>query len=1020
MSFKPVDPAKSLQKLEEELVEYWQQNKTFEKSIENRDSKDSYTFVDGPPFVTGNPHYGSLLPSIAKDVIPRYQTMKGKKIRRVWGWDCHGLPIEEKVNKIFGIKSSTQLEKKFGIERYVQECRKYVETATSDWRWYINRIGRWVDMDSAYYTMSTPFMESVIWAFKKIHDQGLIYKGKRVSLYSTDTSTPVSGFEVSMDQDNYRDVEDLSIFVKFQLEKSATAHMIRDLAIIYQSSNIYLLAWTTTPWTIPSNFALAVNQKFTYVLVDYDNQLLLLAKDRLNYTFNQDQSHVGIEEGSVVKILKEFKGSELKGLKYKPIYDYFTTSQTENDFTVYLSDDVTIDEGTGVLHIAPAYGEVDFNLGKKYGLSDVSDIDDEGKMIIDPWKGIYLRDASPSIVEDLQNRGNLLRSENYKHRLPFYRGSNPLIYMAQDAYFINIQKIKQRTLELNKKTRWTPEHIKDGRFGHTLETAPDWCISRNRYWATIMPVWKSEDGDEIVIGSIEEMTQFTDQVVKKQENGKLIYYFNPDDRSTQLDATILVPMDLHRDICDKIILTKNGKKFTRIPEVLDCWMDSGSAPFAEYHYPFENKEIFEKTQPADFIIEYVGQVRAWFNVLLRMSTMIFDETVFTNVICTGVLAGTDGRKMSKSFGNYPDPRATIEKYGADALRLYFMGSPVMIGEDMNFSENDLSDQVKSVLNILWNSYKYFITYASSTNIEVQTDIALSESPWANSENDTLLDAWIKIRLKEMTYEIATSLDNYNTTLATRAIRPFVDDLSTWYIRRSRNRFVANDKHALSTLFKILTGFSRAAAPIIPFIAENIFIGLTNEESVHLTDYPKVESLTEADKKLLEYMKLTREISSLGQAARLQAKLPIKQPLQIAQIKNENQKELPDQYLVIIKEELNVKMVTFVDSIDNSFISAEEKGIRVAVDTTLTEDLKTEGKLREVQRALQEARKNHGLQVSDEIVLRWFSDDGLIKSVFTKYPDQLCQVLKIKSLITSTTQENLNQVEKENLFIAIEK
>ncbi len=990
MSFNPVDQTKSIQQLEEELVEYWQQNKTFEKSIENRDVKDSYTFVDGPPFVTGSPHYGSLLPSIAKDVIPRYQTMKGKRVRRVWGWDCHGLPIEEKVNKNFGIKSSTQLEQKLGIERYVQECRKYVETASSDWRWYINRIGRWVDMDNAYYTMSTPFMESVIWAFKKIHEQGLIYKGKRVSLYSTDTSTPVSGFEVAMDPDNYRDVEDLSIFVKFELENTSN---------LYPTDKpIFMVAWTTTPWTIPSNFALAVNEKFTYTLVEYDNQLLIVTKDRLQYTFNEDEGHIGTEQDKVVKILKEFKGTDLQGLTYKPVYDYFASTKTQSDFHIYLSDDVTIDEGTGVLHIAPAYGEVDFNLGKKHGLSDLSDIDDEGKMIIDPWKGIYLREASPLIAEDLQKKENLLRSEAYKHRLPFYRGSNPLIYMAQDAYFINIQKIKDRMLELNKKTDWTPEHIKDGRFGHTLATAPDWCISRNRYWATIMPIWKSEDGEEIIIGSIEEMTQFTDQIEKKEENGKITYTFEGK------------PMDLHRDVCDKIILTKDGKKFTRIPEVLDCWMDSGSAPFAEYHYPFENKELTEKTIPADFIIEYVGQVRAWFNVILRLSTLIFDETAFTNVICTGVLAGTDGRKMSKSFGNYPDPRATIEKYGADALRLYFMGSPVMIGEDMNFNENDLADQVKSVLNIYWNSYKYFVTYATATNFD----------PNKSEVNETLLDKWIKARLKETTQEIASALDEYNTPRATRAIRPFVDDLSTWYIRRSRNRFVAGDIAALQTLHEVLLEFSKAAAPVIPFITENIYRGLTNGESIHLLDYPKVEVLNEADKKLLEHMKLTREISSLGQAARLQAKMPIKQPLQTAQINTENAKELPDEYLEIIKEELNIKLVTFVDTIDNSYVIVEDRGIKVGIDTTLNEDLQIEGKLREVQRALQEARKNAGLQVSDEITLTWYSDDQMVKNVFSKYADQLSQILKIKSLVPATSSDNLNKLEKENIFISVEK
>ncbi|MDQ3098153.1 MAG: isoleucine--tRNA ligase [bacterium] len=987
MSFKPVDPTRTLQQLEEETIESWKVGKTFEKSVEMRPEENSYVFVDGPPFVTGSPHYGNLLPSVAKDVIPRYQTMKGKRVRRVWGWDCHGLPIEEKVNKLFGIRSSTELERKMGVEKYVQECRKYVESASSDWRWYIERIGRWVDMDNAYYTMHTTFMESVIWSFKQIYEKGLIYKGKRVSLFSTDTSTPVSGFEVSMDTDNYRDVEDLSIFTKFELEKEL------------EGRKAYMVAWTTTPWTIPANFALAVNESFTYVLIEYDNQNLIVSKERLGYTFNEDESHIGTEKDSVVKIIKEYSGKELEGLTYKPIYDFFLATKTQNDFKVYLSSDVINSEGTGVLHIAPAFGEVDFTMGAKHGLSGISDIDNEGKMLVSPWEGLYLRDASPLVAEDLQHRGNLLRSENYTHRLPFYRGKNPLIYMAQDSYFINIQKIKEQMAQLNEKINWIPDNIKHGRFEQTINTSPDWCISRNRYWATIMPIWENDKGDQIIIGSLEEMAQYTNQLIKKTEDGKTFYFF--EDK----------PMDLHRDVCDKIVLTKDGSEYHRIPEVLDCWMDSGSAPFAEYHYPFENKEVFEKAMTADFIIEYVGQVRAWFNMLLRMSTMVFGETAFKNAISTGVLAGTDGRKMSKSYGNYPDPRQTIEKYGADAFRLYFMGSPVMIGEDMNFNENDLADQVKSVLNIFWNSYKYFIMYANTTE-----NVNYSVTP----ENITLLDKWIYARLAQTVNEIDSALAQYNTPKATRAIRPFIDDLSTWYIRRSRNRFAASDTIALHTLYSVLLEFSKAAAPIIPFITENIYRGLTNETSVHLTDYPKVVTLSEEQLKLLANMTTTRQIASLGQAARLQAKQPIKQPLQTVQIKLEGQHELSEEYLNIIKEELNVKLVTFVDTIDNSYVTVEEKGIQIALDTTLTEELQLEGKLREVLRALQEARKQNNMDVTDEIKLRWFSADEQINKVFEKFDLQIKSGVKAKSVVKESSADNLTQLEKSNLAVIIEQ
>ncbi len=1001
MSFKAVDPTKTLQQLEDETIQYWKENKTFEKSVESKPRDNTYTFVDGPPFVSGMPHYGHLMTSIAKDLVPRYWTMKGKRVRRVWGWDCHGLPIENKVNQKLKIKSASEIEERVGIDKYIEECRNYVSSYSADWRWYIDKIGRWADLDNAYYTMSTHYMESVIWAFRQIYDKGLIYKGKRVSLFSTDTSTPVSNFEVQMDPDNYADTQDLAIFTKFELEDASRI-------VDTQGKPAYLIAWTTTPWTIPSNVALAVNKSYTYAVVEYENQILIVAMDRLAYTFNEDEGHIGTEEGKVVRILKEVKGTELEGFSYKPVYDFFVADKTDNDFKVYLSDDVVNTEGTGVLHIAPAFGEVDFQMGKKHNLSAPADIDQEGLLTVGPWTGVYLRQASPAITENLQEKGNLLRSEMYTHRLPYYRGDNPLIYMAQDAWFIDIQKMKDRMLELGEDINWVPEHVKENRWKHTLSTSPDWCISRNRYWLTIMPVWQAEDGEELVVGSIEEMTQFTDQITRKEENGKITYWFGER------------PMDLHRDVCDKIILTKNGKQFKRIPEVLDNWMDSGSAPFAEYHYPFENKDTFEKSMPADYIIEYVGQVRAWFNVLHRVSTMLFDRRCFTNVICHGVLAGNDGRKMSKTYGNYPDPKMVLEKYGADAVRLYFTTNPIFLGEDMNINENDIADQVKSVLNILWNSYKYFSTYAIANNFEGKPDKALGDTPWISEPEDTFLDKWIKTRLKETAYEISTGLDNYNIPQAARTIRPFVDDLSTWYIRRSRNRFVSGDKHALSTLFRILVGFSRVAAPIIPFITESMYRNLTGEESVHLANYPATKALTDEEKKLLECMAVTRQISSLGQAARLQAKQPIKQPLQTVQLKTENSAELPDEYLEIIKEELNVKLATFVDTVDNSFVTVEERGITLGLDTTLNEDLLLEGKLREVLRGLQEERKNAGLQVADEVELHWFSNDETIGKVFEKFAQQIKTNIKASALIRESSEDGLIKLEKTNLAVTLKR
>ena len=979
----------TLQELEEATITYWKEQQIFEKSISQRSVDNVYTFVDGPPFVTGSPHYGSLLPSIAKDVIPRYQTMLGKRVRRVFGWDCHGLPIEEKVSKELKIKSNKDIDERVGIPAYIKACRDYVNSCSNNWRWYIQRIGRWVDMDNAYYTMSPEFMESVLWAFKRIYDQGLIYRGKRVSLYSTDTATPVSQFEVAMDPDNYRGVDDLSVFVKFNLDSDSAAKFLNESAGDY--TKVSVVAWTTTPWTIPANFALAVNPDYQYALVAYENELLILAKDRLAYTFKVDPGQIGDTQAHIVRIIREFPGSILEGLQYLPVYDYFVDSKTPNDFQVYLYDGVTIEDGTGVLHVAPAFGEEDFNLGQKYALSQRSDIDEQGLMTVGPWQGTYLRDASPQITEDMQQNGHLLHSEIYRHRLPFYRGANPLIYMAQDAYFINIQKIKARMQELNQEINWIPAHIKEGRFLNTIQTAPDWCISRNRYWATIMPIWKSADGDEIVVGSIAEMAQYTNQLQLK--DGKY-YYQNQ-------------PVDLHRDVCDQIILTKDGKQYHRIPEVLDCWMDSGSAPFAEYHYPFENKEIFEKSQPADFIIEYVGQIRAWFNVLLRLSTMTSNRNAYTNVICTGVLAGTDGRKMSKSFGNYPDPKATIEKYGADALRLYFMSSPVMVGEDMNFSEQDLADQLKSVLNILWNSYKYYQTYQS----------ALSTASSATH----LLDNWIKVRLQETILTIASALDQYNIPQATRAIRPFVDDLSTWYIRRSRDRLTSGDASALQTLHDVLETFAKATAPIIPFITENIFRGLNPEKhSVHLEDYPQASPLIESDQKLLTSMRLTRQIASLGQAARLQAGIKIKQPLASLYLKLPEGNQLEPSFLQIIADELNVKAIELRDDFDESHTIHEDRNIQVALNTHITPELEVEGKLREILRALQELRKQHGLKVQDEIDLQWSSSDPLVQQVFQKHLPDLRSTLKVRELVEVDMSENLIPLLQAQLHTAIHK
>jgi len=940
--------------IEEDILKFWKKHNTFKRSVEERPDNNSFVFVDGPPFVSGNPHYGSLLPSIAKDVIPRYYTMKGKRVRRVWGWDCHGLPIEEKVNTKLGITNRKQVEEDFGVTRYVKECKDFVENCISSWEWYIDRVGRWVDLKNAYYTMKPEFNESVIWAFKQIYDKGYVYKGKRVSLYSTDTSTPVSDFEVAMDTDNYRDTKDLSVFVKFQLETG----IFNDVT---QDNKIKLIAWTTTPWTIPSNFALAVNPKYYYVLVKYEDNYYITAKDRLFYTFKTQP-----------EILKTFKGTSLKGLSYKPVYDYYVKDSNVNDFKIYLSTEVTNEDGTGVLHIAPAFGEVDFNLGKLHNLSMHADIDAEGFMTIDPWTGKYLRGASKLIAKDMEEKGILFRSELYTHRLPYYRGRNPLIYMAQDAYFIDLKKVNQQIIKHNEKVNWVPQHFKKGRFEKTVKSAPDWCISRNRYWATIMPIWQNEQGENLVVGSIKDIAKYTNQLEKKEDG----YYFGKE------------PFRLHRDICDQLILVKDGKEYKRVPEVLDVWLDSGSVPFAEYHYPFENKQVFENAFPADFIVEYTGQIRAWFQMLFRVSEMIFDDIPFKNVLVTGVLAGTDGRKMSKSFGNYPDPKLILETVGGDALRLYFMESPVMLGESVSFDEVELRNKSKNVLLPLLNSLNYFLIYADENNWDSDSLI----------ESNNILDKWILVRLNQVVLEVSYHIEAYHLPNAVRAIELFVTDLSTWYVRRSRSRIAENDNMAISTLYQVLLQFSKIAAPIIPFTSEKLYQELvdtlsTNLNSVHLCLYPESHKLNEQENKLLANMQKVREYVSLVHSLRKDINIPVRQPLQCLYIKTDGI-TLNKEFLTIIKEEANVKKVLQVKKF-NPTKNIKVKDGTVALDTLLSKQLILEGEYRSFIRKIQQQRKESNLNVADIINLQYTKD---YEKIINTYKSEITKVANVHKFI----------------------
>lgn len=1014
--FKQPNSKQDFYQLSEEVTKFWKDEDIFKRSIEERPEDNRYVFIDGPPFVTGTPHYGSLLSSITKDPVTRFWTMRGKRVRRVWGWDCHGLPIEEKVSKKLGLQTRKDIEN-YGVDKYVAACREHVHEITDQWGWYVDAVGRWVDMENAYYTMNPEFNESVIWVFKQMWDKGFIYKDKRVSLFSTDTATPVSEFEVA-ESNNYKDVDDLSIFVKFEVDKSVSSSKIFSDV----EGRVNLVAWTTTPWTIPSNFALAVNPEADYVLVSLvttesdeagtqSTEKFVVAKERADYTFKSSETE------KKYNILKEFKGSELEGTKYKPVYDFFLEKTTERDYQVYLYEGVTTTDGSGILHVAPGFGEEDFNLGKKHQLSDYQDINDEGKFVVGPWEGMYLIKASKLIAEDLKEKGNLLRSEIYSHRVAFFRGDSPLIYKAQEAYFVDIQRIKDRMLELNQDINWMPDFIKEGRFADVIKSAPDWCISRTRYWATIMPLWRSEDGEDLIVGSIEEMSQYNSEITKKEVDGKSVWYFG--------DKKLW----LHRDVCDQIILTKDGKEFKRVTDVMDGWLDSGSVPIAEYHYPFENKEVFENNYPADYIAEYVGQTRAWFNVLLRVSTIVFDEIPFKNVICTGVMAGTDGRKMSKSFNNYPDPKATIERYGGDALRLYFISSPLMTGGDMNFDEKDLKLQVQETLLPLWNIYTFLTTYANMHDWTPSSELAYNKRmnendshPWDHIPFDNVtneLDIWILLRLQETIKSVNENMEAYNLPATVKVIKELIEDISKWYIRESRDRFNDANQSAMGTLYYVLVETLKLLAPYAPFITEGIYRELVGKDmnapdSIHLCDHPMADQrFIEQYASYKEEMSILRRVTELGHELRTANGLKVRQPLRKMEVVSTNPllPVIPEWMKLILQRELNIFEVLEVRNITEGngiLVSTDANhGVTVGLDSNLDEELLEKGLLRELIRAIQATRKTNGFKQGDTVTIELVTENEKILTLAEKYRDDISNAVSASQITTrnsSITEE----------------
>ena len=971
---------------EQKILEFWEKDKTFEKSVSERSAKKPYVFYDGPPFATGLPHYGHILSSVIKDVVPRYWTMKGYRVRRRWGWDCHGLPIENLVEKELKISGKKEIDG-WGIEKFNEACRSKVLLYTHEWEKMVERIGRWVEFDTAYKTMDSTYMESVWWSLKTIWDKGLIYEGRKVLMYCPRCETPVSKAEIAMDN-SYKDITEESVTAKFKI-KNPEKHGLPE--------NTYILAWTTTPWTLPGNVALAVGQDIEYLVLSIGGENLILAKDRLKDV---------VKEKKPV-IIKELKGSDLVGLEYEPLFDLPVVKATgKKAHYVAPADFVTTAEGTGIVHAAVIYGEDDYNLGVKLDLPMVPMLNEKGEfndVAPEFIRGKYFKQAEKDIKKDLDARGLLFAREQFTHSYPHcWRCETQLFYNAISAWFIDIQKIKPRLIKLNQKINWFPEHLKNGRFLNILETAPDWNISRNRYWATPLPFWKCADkkcAAVVCIGSVEELK-------KKAINFSEVF---PTDKVAEID--------LHKHIIDQIKLKCDhcGQAMARIPEVIDCWVESASMPFAEFHYPFENKQTFKERFPGQYIAEYIAQTRAWFYYMHAMAVLLFDDVSFENCVTTGTILNEKGEKLSKSKQNYPDPWKIIEQYGVDSLRYYLMTSVVMEADNLFFNEREVREVYNKVVNILWNVVTFYQMYADNVILNGVKDPLNSDKRDSSSASgglrmtNNVLDRWILAKLQVLVQGVTENMDNYNTVKAGRPIKDFIDELSTWYLRRSRDRFKGIDEKdkqaALVTLREVLLTLSKVMAPFTPFIAEKIFqeikmspparggdaegVGAT---SVHLEAWPKAEKVDEGS---LAEMTAARKMVELGLALRAEAGVRVRQVLGAVVISTKLSQELQQ----IVADELNVKQVLAKQSAGGKWLTKEEGKLSVSLNVEITDELKKEGLAREIIRAINQMRKEQGLTVNDKVAVRYHTDDALLAAVFKDF------AAEIKSSVLAAKLEN---------------
>ncbi len=980
--------APNFNELELGILKFWDENKIFEKSLEATKDKEPYIFYDGPPFATGLPHYGHILGSTAKDAYGRYQTMKGRYVRRVWGWDCHGLPIENIVEQKLKISGKKQIEE-FGVDKFNQVCRENVLSYAEEWGKMVNRMGRWVDFKNSYKTMDTTYQESVWWALKQIWDKGLVYEDRKVLLYCSRCETPISNFEVAMDN-SYKDVTEESVYVKFKLRRGQ--RIINDLT----DDKTFVLAWTTTPWTLPGNTSLNIGPEIAYVLIEHENgQRFILAKDRLE-----------IIEGNY-EIISQYTARNLEGLEYEPLYESVIPNLHNNlqmelvggspakAHRIYLADFVTTTDGTGVVHNAAMYGDEDFQLAKAKDLPRVDMLDHQGRYLNVPnnpehLRGVFFKDADKIVIKDLTTEDKLYKSQAYTHSYPHcHRCGTPLFYNALPAWFINIQKVKARLRELNaKEINWHPEHLKFGRFDKSVESAPDWNISRNRYWATALPFWKCEQNDcknVVCVGSIQELIEKSinfQEVYPEFQISNFKFQNNDQNPNPQIEQ-----LDLHRPYIDQIKLKcdKCGGQMSRVPEVVDCWVESGSMPFAELHYPFENQELFKQRFPADFVAEYIGQVRAWYYVMLAVSGVVFDRAPFKHVVTTGNILAEDGSKMSKSKNNYPDPWILVEKYGIDALRFYLLTCPVMNADDVNFSEKSVMEVNRKINLLVYNVWSFLRMYYKGV------------APETMPASEHVLDRWILAKLIDLHRKVSTNLDEYNTVKAGKEMVEFINDLSTWYLRRSRDRLKLEGqegRQAGETLAFVLAEVAKMLAPFAPFLAEFIFKDVTGKESVHLSSWSDFSSYN-VDAETIKNMEVVREVATLGLAMRKDKALPVRQPLlAVAFSAKQGSVALAEEFNRLILEELNVKQI---DPLLLSKDSRPQTGVVVAVgsgiienfylDINLTEELKQEGLARELERQVQDLRKKSGLKVGELVDLYYNTQDENLEDSLLKLLDR---------------------------------